>query len=1034
MKKSYILSSIACMLLAVSYVNAQSLQTFQAENATYVQSNGITSRASANGTGSGNNVVGRFTVDSHFSKILSVDGGTTAGSTFPLTIRYSNGSLTNAIGSISLYTYVSGSAKFRFQVKFPPTGDYDTFSNITISVLLPASGPTTNNAIKLQRTNDVNAVDVGNVDIDQYIVDSRSTITPVTGVSLSPSAVTLSSFNATTTLSPTFTPSNASITPVNGYANAIYWSSSNPSVATVSNTGVVTSVSNGTAIITALTSDGNYTATSTITVSGPAVYEAENGSLNGSVASNKIISLANASNGKVVSDFSNWNALSQVTSVTGGTGGTGALTIRYSNKNATNGVLTLHLNGAVLYDISFPPTGSETTFADLTTSLNLVSGLNNTVKLQNTNYTGTDGAGSAGGVAIDKYTVTPNTLPTPTITWSQDLSGLLVGGSTVPLTASTNAVGPNVASLSYASDNTGVVSVSGSTLTIAGAGSATVTASQASNTYFNAATLPKTATVTHPVITISGTQTSTALTNPNADINVTSTGDVTIDATRSVYNMSIDGGGKVTLNSGVTLTVNNLILNSDGTGTGTFVDNNSSAGNLIVNGTTTVQQYLTTGRNWYISSPVSGATAAVFNPAGGSNKLYWYDETKGNTTPWTTISSNTTGLTRTQGYVANMAADGVVSFTGGTLNTGSLPTTTINRSDIPTKAGFNLVGNPYPSYLDWDQVSATSTHLLTTIWQRTKTTNNATYQFDTYNSAGKMYISNSGRTVNSHIPPMQAFWVRVDNGYSSGTLNFTNAMRSHKGSQNTGSVQTPNIVNDPIFKSKAINAVSQSVLRLQVSNGTNTDETVVYSNPDALNSYDNFDSPKMFNNSVGIAEIYTVAGNEQLAINGLNAIPYNTEIPLGFSTLTSGNYSLTASQISNFELGTQVILKDYLDVNNPIITDLSDGSSYSFNSAASSNNTSRFSLIFKAPSATTGINPTNTNEVWISTDNNGQVQINGIPAGETNVIIYNSVGQKILSKNLTRNNTQLGTKFEVGIYMVVVTNAGKTYIKKVIID
>lgn len=75
---------------------------------------------------------------------------------------------------------------------------------------------------------------------------------------------------------------------------------------------------------------------------------------------------------------------------------------------------------------------------------------------------------------------------TPVITWTQDLSGLRTNDAPVTLTASSNA-GSNGATITYTSSDPSVVSVSGTTLTVVGAGSATVTAHQASNSYFNAA-------------------------------------------------------------------------------------------------------------------------------------------------------------------------------------------------------------------------------------------------------------------------------------------------------------------------------------------------------------------------------------------------------------------------------------------------------------------------------------------------------------------------------------------------------------------
>ncbi|MEI8271041.1 MAG: T9SS type A sorting domain-containing protein [Paludibacter sp.] len=701
--------------------------------------------------------------------------------------------------------------------------------------------------------------------------------------------------------------------------------------------------------------------------------------------------------------------------------------------------------------------GSRTATTTRTTKFSLVG--SNVTAVEGTQTTTGLAIGTVGGAAYDAntnsiYTSTPIT---PDGTGAIKVTVTKTAGSyahlnlmrmmesngitlaaTASKTTSDADFSPATASsglpITYSSSNIAVATIVSGQVHIVGAGTTTITAYQAGNASFDAAAeVSQVLTVTRPVVNVSGSLASADIT-PSSNVTVSSTGTLTLDASRSINNITVDKGGKLTINNGVNLSAMDVTIYSDETGTGTLLDLNTSGG-LSVAGTATVQQYLTAGRNWYISSPVNAATAAVFNPAGGSNKLYWYDETKGSVvlpaTPWTPISLNSTGLTATQGYVANMAADGVVSFSG-TLNTGSLPTTTIYRSDIPSNAGFNLVGNPYPSYLDWDQVSAASTHLLTTIWQRTKTIDNATYQFDTYNTLGKMYISNSGKTVNSHIPPMQAFWVRVDNGYSSGTLNFTNAMRSHKGSQNTGTVETPNVITDPIFKSKSTNTVSQSVLRLQVSKGTNTDETVIYCNPDASNSYDTYDSPKMFNNSASIAEIYTLACSEQLAINGLKTIPYDTEIPLGFNTLSSGTYSIKASQFSNFETGTGLILKDNLDMNNPVITDLSDGSSYSFTSAIATNNTSRFTLTFRAPSITTGIDAESNSNVWISTPN-GQIVINGTTNGAV-LDVFNAIGQKIISKNLTGTTVLQNNNLLSGVYLLKITNEGKRIMKKIIVD
>ncbi len=339
------------------------------------------------------------------------------------------------------------------------------------------------------------------------------------------------------------------------------------------------------------------------------------------------------------------------------------------------------------------------------------------------------------------------------------------------------------------------------------------------------------------------------------------------------------------------------------------------------------------------------------------------------------------------------------------------------------------MGNPYPSYLDWKKVAAANTNVLPTIWLRSKTSGGS-YTFATVNVASYLddhanvpvITSTANTTVTTYIPPMQAYWVRLNTSPLTTDYKVTNDMRNH--SDNAG-----NTFKAPVQKTSA-----QPLLRLQVSNGLNSDEAVIYFNPNATNALDVYDSPKMDNGSAAVPQIYTLAGSDQLVINGLNSIPYDTELPIGFTTGTAGNFSLKASQLTNFDAGTQVILKDYADVNNPVISDLSDGSSYTFSSDVTSNNTSRFALIFRAQSVATGIYPADMNNVWISTNANNEILINGAGNAETTIAVYNVAGQRIYSDKLTKNSVRLANTWSPGVYMVSVSNAGKTLTKKIIID
>ena len=85
---------------------------------------------------------------------------------------------------------------------------------------------------------------------------------PVTGVQLNTSRVALNRIGDIYQI-------EADVTPLNATNQAITWTSSNPGVATVTDTGLVTAVSNGVTTITATTQDGGYTATCEVTVELP---------------------------------------------------------------------------------------------------------------------------------------------------------------------------------------------------------------------------------------------------------------------------------------------------------------------------------------------------------------------------------------------------------------------------------------------------------------------------------------------------------------------------------------------------------------------------------------------------------------------------------------------------------------------------------------------------------------------------------------------------------------------------------------------
>jgi len=476
-----------------------------------------------------------------------------------------------------------------------------------------------------------------------------------------------------------------------------------------------------------------------------------------------------------------------------------------------------------------------------------------------------------------------------------------------------------------------------------------------------------------------------------------------VNSNSTIQDLTISNSESLTVNSAKQLTVSNTFTNNgtftlkseDGVGTATII----TLGSVSGSGTTVVEQFIsstetgTGGRNWYISSPLSAATSSTITDATGNGLVYW------NGSAWTAAGST---MDIMKGYIAKSpAGDRTIQFTGGLLNTG-------NQSVNDLALGFNLVGNPYPSSVDFAQ--ATKTNVENSIWYRSKATNS--YKFHTYNVTGGTGV-NDGSAI---IPPMQSFWIKTTS--ATNTFGFTNVMRSHQDQ----SVATNRL--------KAPIASTQKLLRLQIANSEENDETVVYFNANALDTYDAYDSPKMSNANAAIPEIYTTVGGEQLVINGLNsAVIANRELPLGFTTGASNNFTIKATEISNFDADTRIILKDNVL---KAEYELNVGNAYNFSSDAV-NTSSRFSILFRSATGPNALYDNNFSTLYIGKNANNQITINGVGAKDGMVTVCNAVGQKLISTVLTGSSLVIDKPFSTGVYLVTVNVGNAKVTKKVII-
>jgi len=175
------------------------------------------------------------------------------------------------------------------------------------------------------------------------------------------------------------------------------------------------------------------------------------------------------------------------------------------------------------------------------------------------------------------------------------------------------------------------------------------------------------------------------------------------------------------------------------------------------------------------------------------------------------------------------------------------------------------------------------------------------------------------------------------------------------------------------------------------------------------------------------------SSSEQLVINGMNSLPLDTEIPLGFTTKAAGSsFSIKANEIINLDSNVKVILKD---VQNPNPIDLTDGTSYTFSSDITSG-TGRLSIIFKTVSTSTGLDVDKNQQIVISKNANNQITVNctGNLNTESSVSVYNEIGQKLAYKQLKSTRTLIDMPYSAGVYVVTVLNGGQKITRKVILN
>ncbi len=447
--------------------------------------------------------------------------------------------------------------------------------------------------------------------------------------------------------------------------------------------------------------------------------------------------------------------------------------------------------------------------------------------------------------------------------------------------------------------------------------------------------------------------------------------------------LTINPGGFITINpTGSMYVGTNLHINSDASGSGYWVDR-TTGNDVAISGTIDIERYMDEGGWHNTSAPINNAVSSVFT---GTDLVFYYDETiilNDWNFGWVWHTGTLDVMKGYDVYTPSSLLVNYYSSTGSTLNSGnytiSVTRTDVSNGESESHKGWNLIGNPYPSPVDW---------LEETGWNKTDI-NDAKYIWNPANNNYTIFIGGSNPTgVNGgtqFIPSNQGFWVQA---MHNGTLEINNACR-------TGSMpSTPDF-----YKSEEM---TSHEFRITATGNGYQDETLIRFIPTASNDFDiNQDACKLFSPFDSIPQIYTMAGNNALAINSLPVLFHGLKVPLSFYGKTQGYFTLFIDEKADFFKTNRVVL---LDIKEKKSIDLNKEKHYTFYHIPGYN-AHRFVVWFNPPDEWPDSFAPDT---WFSVTASGNtITIRRLTRTfhQTNLSVYNLLGQKVFTNKLSQSQT-----------------------------
>lgn len=364
------------------------------------------------------------------------------------------------------------------------------------------------------------------------------------------------------------------------------------------------------------------------------------------------------------------------------------------------------------------------------------------------------------------------------------------------------------------------------------------------------------------------------------------------------------------------------------------------------------------------------------------------------------------------GYGIEMwLADTMGAWYGGTFDSRGTPNSgnlTISAPNLGSTSGdWNLLGNPYQSWIKWNSV--TKSNLKNEVWFYDHTISN--------------YTLVSGSNV--QIPPSQGFW--AENSGSSASVTFT------ENSKNPSSLSSSFYRNGGLFSDSG-----EFVLKLKGLNAPYAHNAYFRLNADASDFYNAELDAQYLKSKNKRAHSITIRtkDNKQVSLKTINSYQETSVIPIEVRVSENGIYQIDALKLDNIqEHFNCILLKNKISgetfdlKSTPYFTfEVSDASKvYAFELVLSNNSNACRTASVLAENSSVTFTPFE-NNVLITTDFAKDENVN--------ISITNLLGQEIVSNktvNTSAKNHSITTDGLSGVYIITVKSSMGVHSKKIVL-